>query len=156
MFWISGVSTIITASLGLVGNFLSMMVLTREVMSSIFNKLLLSLCLADLVFLLSSLAMSPIALQYYTLYPVPAYHAAECLCHLSLAVSVFLTATISIERHQVWASEIIISKYHMAYLKAVCLPHIYRLRVQVAGPNSLIANYVLPSILLAYILNIQK
>ena len=103
MFWVSGVATIITASLGLVGNLLGMLVLTREVMSSMFNKLLLSLCLADLVFLLSSLAMSPIALQYYTLYPLHVYHAMECLCHLSLAVSVFLTATLSIERHQVRA-----------------------------------------------------
>ena len=101
MFWSSGVATIITASLGVVGNLLSMLVLTRKVMSSMFNKLLLSLCLADLVFLLSSLAMSPIALQYYNLYPLQAYHVAECLCHLSLAVSVFLTASISIERHQV-------------------------------------------------------
>ena len=101
MFWSSGVAAIITASLGVVGNLLSMLVLSRKVISSMFNKLLLSLCLADLVFLLSSLAMSPIALQYYNLYPLQAYHVAECLCHLSLAVSVFLTASISIERHQV-------------------------------------------------------
>ena len=101
MFWSSGVATIITGSLGVVGNLLSMLVLTRKVMSSMFNKLLLSLCLADLVFLLSSLAMSPVALKYYTLYPLQAYHAMECLCHFSLAVSSFLTATISIERHQV-------------------------------------------------------
>ena len=101
MFWCSGAATIITASIGLLGNLLSLLVLSRRVMSSMFNKLLLSLCLADLVFLLSSLAMSPIALQYYTLYPLQVYHAAECLCHVSLAVSVFLPATLSIERHQV-------------------------------------------------------
>ena len=114
MFWSSGVATIITASLGVVGNLLSMLVLTRKVMSSMFNKLLLSLCLADLVFLLSSLAMSPIALQYYTLYPLPVYHAAECLCHVSLAVSVFLTASISIERHQVHAKQSFISIYSVS------------------------------------------
>ena len=92
--------TIITASLGVVGNLLSMLVLTRKVMSSMFNKLLFFLCLADLVFLLSSLAMSPVALQYYSIYPVVVYNMFECLCHVSLAVSVFLTTSITIERHQ--------------------------------------------------------
>ena len=101
MFWSSGVATIITAALGVVGNLLSILVFSKKVMSSMFNKLLLFLCLADLVFLLSSLAMSPIALQYYNLYPLNAYKACECLCHVSLAASVFLTASISIERHQV-------------------------------------------------------
>ena len=101
MFWSSGVATIITASLGIVGNLLSILVLCKKVMSSMFHNLLLFLCMADLVFLLSSLAMSPIALQYYNLYPSYTYHAYECVCHVTLAVSVWITASITIERHQV-------------------------------------------------------
>ena len=100
MFWSSGVSTILTACLGMLGNLLSILVLTRKEMSSMFNKLLLFLCLADLVFLLSSLGMSPIALQIYGIYPVWVYNMFECLCHVTLAISVFLTTSITIERHQ--------------------------------------------------------
>ena len=102
MFWSSGVATIITASLGIVGNVLSILVLCKKEMSSMFHNLLLFLCMADLVFLLSSLAMSlAYTLQYYNLYPSYTYHAYECVCHVTLAVSVWITASITIERHQV-------------------------------------------------------
>ena len=69
MFWTSGVATIITASLGIEVKLLSILVLCKKVMSSMFHNLLLFLCMSDLVFLLSSLAMSPVALRYYNLNP---------------------------------------------------------------------------------------
>ena len=101
LFWTSGIATIATASFGILGNLLSILVLRKKSMASVFNHLLLSLCISDLVFLLSSMFMSPIALQYYSIYPAYIYKISECFCHVSLAASIFLTASLTIERHQV-------------------------------------------------------
>ena len=138
MFWCSGVATITTACVGVAGNLLSILVLSQKSMTSVFNHLLLSLCLSDLVFLLSTLAMSPIVLHYY-LYPAHLYHAGECVCHVALATSIFLTTSLSIERHQ-----------------AVCFPHSYQYRLAKTGHKLLIAYYVLPAILIAGLLNIPR
>ena len=108
-------------------------------MVSVFNHLLLFLCLSDLVFLLASLAMSPVAMEYHDLYPAELYHASECVCHVALAASIFLTASLSIERHQ-----------------AVCVPHSYQSRMISTGHRTLLAYYVLPTILLACLLNIPR
>ena len=108
-------------------------------MASVFYHLLLSLCLADLVFLLSSLVMSPIAMEYVNLYPAELYHASECVCHVALAASIFLTASLSIERHQ-----------------AVCVPHSYHSRMVSTGHKLLLAYYVLPTFILACLLNIPR
>ena len=139
MFWCSGVATLFTASFGVVGNLLSILVLSKKSMKSVFNHLLLSLCLSDLMFLLSSLAMSPIAMQYYNLYPTHLYHASECVCHVSLAASIFLTTSISIERHQ-----------------AVCVPHSYQHRLVSTGHTLLLSCCVLPTLVLASVLNIPR
>ena len=139
MFWCSGVATILTASVGVVGNLLSILVLSRQsMMGSVFNHLMLSLCLSDLIFLLTSLVMSPIAMQY-DLYPTYFYHASECVCHVALAASIFLTTSLSVERHQ-----------------AVCVPHSYQSRLVSTGHKKLLAYYVLPTILLASLLNIPR
>ena len=156
MFWTSGVATIITASLGIVGNLLSILVLCKKVMSSMFHNLLLFLCMADLVFLLSSLAMSlAYTLQYYNLYPSYTYHAYECVCHVTLAVSVWITASITIERHQV-IIKYLSSALLQSCLQAVCLPHVYRSRLASTGQKRLITYDVLPAVLLAFLLNIPR
>ena len=138
MFWCSGVATIVTAIFGVAGNLLSIIVLSQQSMTSVFNHLLLLLCLSDLVFLLSNLAMSPVMMHYF-LYPAHLYHASECVCHVALAASIFLTTSLSIERYQ-----------------AVCLPHSYQYRLVKTGHKQLIAYYVLPAILLACLLNIPR
>ena len=93
MFWCSGVATISTSCVGVVGNLLSIIVLSQKSMTSVFNHLLLSLCLSDLVFLLATLAMSPVVMHFY-FYPAHLYHASECVCHVSLAASIFLTTSL--------------------------------------------------------------
>ena len=70
-------------------------------MHNIFNHLLAGLCIADLIFLLCNLLVVPIALGrddhvFTVIHPI-----AECGCHISLAVSIFLTVSITIERFQV-------------------------------------------------------
>ena len=138
MFWCPGVATFSTACVGVVGNLLSIIVLSQKSMASVFNHLLLSLCLSDLLFLLSNLAMSPMMMHHF-LYPSYLYHASECLCHVTLAASIFLTTSLSMERYQ-----------------AVCDPHFYQYRLAKTGHKLLIAYYVLPTILLAGILNIPR
>ena len=120
------------------GNLLSILVLSQKSISSVFNHLLLSLCLSDLVFLLATLAMSPIVMHFY-FYPANLYHASECVCHVALAASIFLTTSLTIERHQ-----------------AVCAPHYYQYRLARTGHKLLIAYYVLPTIGMAYMLNIPR
>jgi hypothetical protein len=133
------VATVLTCCIGIVGNLLSILVLAQQSRVSVFNHLLLFLCLSDLVFLLTSLAMSPIAMEYHNLYPAELYHACECVCHVALASSIFLTASLSIERHQ-----------------AVCVPHSYQSRMISTGHRTLLAYYVLPTIFLACLLNIPR
>ena len=101
IFWISGVVTLTTASFGLFGNLVSMLVLCKKNVSSVFNHLLVCLCLADMVFLLSNLLMSPIAFGHYTTISIQVFHVSECISHVSLATSIFITVSISIERYQV-------------------------------------------------------
>ena len=139
LFWCSGVATVLTSSIGIFGNLLSILVLTQKSMASVFNHLLLSLCLSDLTFLLSSLVMSPIAMGYHELYPAELYHGSECVCQVALAASIFLTTSLSIERHQ-----------------AVCVPHSYQARVVSTGHRTLLASYVLPTVGLATLLNIPR
>ena len=139
LFWCSGLATIITSCVGVVGNLLSIIVLAQKMMTSVFNHLLLSLCLSDLIFLLTSLVMSPIAMGYHDLYPAELYHLCECVCHVALAASIFLTTSLSLERHQ-----------------AVCSPHSYQARIVCTGHTQLLAYYVLPTIVAAITLNIPR
>ena len=70
-------------------------------MHNIFNHLLTGLCLSDLIFLLCNLLVVPIALGRNDLILLMINPIAECGCHISLAVSIFLTVSITIERFQV-------------------------------------------------------
>ena len=101
VYWVSGVATLTTCFFGLVGNIITMLVLCKKNMVSVFNHLLACLCLADMAFLASNLMMSPVALGHYTGIFMQAYHVSECICHVSLATSIFITVSISIERYQV-------------------------------------------------------
>ena len=107
-------------------------------MVSVFNHLLLALCLSDLVFLLSNLAMSPMVLHFHS-YPADLYHTSECVCHMALATSIFLTSMLSMERHH-----------------AVFDPHHYQYRLARRGHKMIITYYVLPTLVMAFILNIPK
>ena len=94
-------------------------------MSTVFNKLLIFLCLADLLFLLCSFVLSVQStlevsvsrannpscvrekfaqivqlLSSQLALPESLNLVLECLCHLALSTSVFLTASCTIERHQ--------------------------------------------------------
>ena len=85
-------------------------------MSTVFNTLLIFLCLADLLFLFCSFVISlevtlEVRRQQSILSSPPAQLplpsdvllVLECLCHLALTTSVLMTASCTIERHQVFS-----------------------------------------------------
>lgn len=108
-------------------------------MASVFHHLLAALCVADLLFLISLVVVSPVALGVAG-YPLLVYHIAECCCHLGLAASVFLTIAITLERYQA----------------VCCSPHLYQSRLVSTGPRLLLAYYITPAVLLAVLLNIPR
>lgn len=57
-FWINGVVTIIVAVFGLVGNFVSILVLLQPKMRNSFNALLVALCVFDTLFIICNLLTS--------------------------------------------------------------------------------------------------
>ena len=83
----------------LVGNLLSVVVLCQTSMYSFFHKLLAFLCLADFLFIIPNIILS--VLLIFNIYESIFYPICECLSHVSLAASIFLTAGITFERYQV-------------------------------------------------------
>ena len=53
-------------------------------MFSMFNKLLICLCLADLLFLVSNIAVSPVSLQVCPVLSQHIYHLSACLDPLAV------------------------------------------------------------------------
>ena len=78
-------------------------------MRSVFHHLLAGLCIGDLLFLLCNLLVVPIAFGVENAILDLLYLVAECCCHISLSVSIFLTVSISVERFQVIVFLIIIA-----------------------------------------------
>ena len=70
-------------------------------MNKIFNNLLVCLCIADLIFLLCNLAITPLAFGNFNSITTTIHPYVECGSHIMLAISIFLTISITIERYQV-------------------------------------------------------
>jgi len=138
-FWVSGVATVVTSCFGIIGNLLSLVVLSRKIMFSMFNKLLMCVCLADLSFLVFNLAVCPNILMEEEVYPTALYYLLECIIHFCLSVSIFIIVSCTIERHQ-----------------AVCYPHTYKMRLIKMGENSLVSYYTLPTVFLSILLNVPR
>ncbi|XP_023330165.1 FMRFamide receptor [Eurytemora carolleeae] len=136
-WWVSGVLTTGTGFLGIIGNLLSLAVLCRRSMINVFHHLLAFLCLADLLFILTNLAMAPSAFNSKLFRSMSAY--SECGCHFALAASVFITVSITIERYQ-----------------AVCCPYNYNGRTSTRNHNISLFSYMVPCIILALVFNIPR
>ena len=68
---------------------------------AIFPSLLACLCLADLAFLLSSLALVPVTMGNTNDILLTLYSIFDCFTHISLSSSVFFTVAITFERYKV-------------------------------------------------------
>ena len=83
----------------LVGNLLSLLVLSQEQMKSVFNHLLGFLCLADLAFIVPNLVFSILIIFDNSTHEF--YYVLDCIGHVGLASSIFLITSITLERHHV-------------------------------------------------------
>ena len=104
-----------------------------------FNHMLVALCIADLLVILSNMVlavktMNPQSSLLYQLAPL-----SDGLCHISITTSVFLTVAITIERYY-----------------AVCAPHMFKVRVAARGHWWIIYTYIIPTIFSAIFFNIPK
>ena len=108
-------------------------------MFSVFNHLLVSLCLADMVVLLTnlSLALKTVSPSSSTLSQVASW--SDGLCHIAVSGSVFFTIAITVERYY-----------------AVHSPLNYQTRSTKQGHWWILASYVVPVVVAAILFNIPK
>ena len=98
---VTGYLTLITIGLGLLGNILSIITLLHKIMiTNVFNQLLVSLCSADILVIVTGL-VTTVKIFYphsQTLHTIAPW--SDGLCHISLSASVFLVVSITVERYQ--------------------------------------------------------
>ena len=78
------------------------------------------------------------------------YAVVECSCHVSLAISIFLTVGLSVERFQASSIFLIILYYFILFytnkknisVQAVCRPLVYRSRTSGEGLPCVLTYYV--------------
>ena len=108
-------------------------------MFNVFNHLLVCLCLADMIVILTNISfvlrsVFPHIVFFSTIAPI-----SDSFCHIAVATSVFFTISITIERYYACKS-----------------PFNYHSREQSHGHWLIVGSYVLPSIVAAVIFNIPK
>ena len=104
-WWVIGLLSSIVSCLGLAGNMVSLFILTRKSMHSVFNYLLACLCAADTLFLISNLLILPVHFVLSNNFFDFLFPLFESLCHFSYSASIFTIVTITIERWQVQSKE---------------------------------------------------
>ena len=106
-------------------------------MRNVFNHLLVFLCVADMIVILTNLFLS-IRVFIPTLLPELGPWS-DGICHIAVTGSVFLTIAITVERYY-----------------AICSPHTYQTRVLERGHWCIISSYIVPVIVTAVMLNTPK
>ena len=109
-------------------------------MSNVFNHLMIFLCTADILVIISAMANSLQNLHPKLISVMdPLISYSDCVSHVSITASVFFTISITIERYI-----------------AVCSPLTYQARVVTKGQKKILCSYLVPGLVMAIILNIPK
>ena len=108
-------------------------------MHNVFNHLLVSLCLADLLVILTNLALAAKAVYPESSLLSQLAPWTDGLCHIGVSCSVFLTMSITVERYY-----------------AVCSPIVYQARLAQKGHSWILTAYITPVILTSIFLNVPK
>lgn len=143
-FWVEGVVQSVCAGLGIIGNILACVIITRKEMRNSFNLLLVSLACFDSTYLIGSILDSlrkpnifglvseaHIILFPYLLYPVN---------QIAISGSIFMTVAIAWERY-------IAVHYPLDYNQAMNNSHAIRKRLM---------KYVGPVLILSIVFNLGK
>ena len=108
-------------------------------MGNLFNKLLVILCMVDLLVILPNLILACITLLPHSSVLHILIPWSHGLCHVAISASVFMTIAITVERYY-----------------AVSSPYTYQIRLLKKGFWWILFSYVLPVIFTAVFLNIPK
>ena len=108
-------------------------------MRNIFNTLLVLLCMADILVILTIFMLSARSLfNQHDLLDI-LFPLSEGLCHVAISASIFMTVTITVERYI-----------------AVSRPYSYQIRLAEKGFRWILSCYLIPVILGAILLNIPR
>ena len=109
-------------------------------MRNVFNHLLVVLCIADILVILSSLALAVKTLNSgSSLLPNQLVVLSDGVSHIAVSSSVFITISITVERYI-----------------AIRSPFTYQARVAEKGHCRILSSYIIPVILIAIVLNTPK
>ena len=108
-------------------------------MRNIFNTLLVLLCMADILVILTILMLSARSLVNQNHLLDILFPLSEGLCHVAISASIFMTVTITVERYV-----------------AVSRPYSYQIRLAEKGFRWILFCYLFPVILGAILLNIPR
>ena len=131
-------------------------------MSNVFNHLMMFLCTADILVIISAMAMS---LQ--NLHPKlvsvmdPLISYSDCVSHVSITASVFLTISITIERYIAVCSPLTYQVLTLQFLIKTDRHYFFRwysiqARVVTKGQKKILCSYLVPVLVMAVILNVPK
>jgi len=137
--YIVSVLMIIVSCLGLFGNIINILVLSRGIMNNCFNKILIAINVCDSVHLVFAIldGVRSSFIEYYPLWLLQTFPFTHYpIYRISMVGSIFLVISVAIERHS-----------------AVCNPLAYR---QQHTGKWRAFSYIFPSCLMAFIVNITR
>ena len=108
-------------------------------MRNVFNKLLVVLCMVDLLVIMTNLIVAGKTIFPHSSVLQVLTPWSDGLCHVAISASVFMTITITVERYY-----------------AVSSPYSYQIRIMKKGYCWILSCYIIPVIFGAVILNIPK
>ena len=108
-------------------------------MGNVFNYLLVSLCVADLMVIFTNLVHAVKTLVPASFIPNQLVVINEAVSHIAVTTGIFLIMAITVERYF-----------------GVCSAFTYQARVAEKGPILILCSYIIPAILGAVLLNIPK
>ena len=108
-------------------------------MANVFNYLLVSLCVVDLIVISTNFVHAAKTLVPCSFIPTQIVVVNEAVSHIAVTTGIFLTMAITVERYF-----------------GVCSAFTYQARVAKKGSALILCSYIIPAILIAVLLNTPK
>ena len=108
-------------------------------MKNVFNHMMMALCIVDLFVIITNISVAAMALNPKSQVFLKIQPWSDAICHVAFSASVFLTISLTIERYS-----------------AIGNPLTYQTRVKKKGHWCIVFSYIIPSAILAILLNTLK